>query len=86
MPDNYNKKPRTRSINPMQDYFSSMKTGAAGPIKSAFKFVEKKANEFAIKEIAKMNSKKIGDQISAWSKIGVPATAYEIYKANKKKD
>ena len=45
MPDNYNKKPRTRSINPMQDDFSSMKTGAAGPIKSAFKFVEKKANK-----------------------------------------
>jgi hypothetical protein len=86
MPDNYNKKPRTKSINPMQDDFSSMKTGAAGPIKSAFKYVEKAADQFAMREIAKMNSKKIGDHISAWSKIGVPAATYEIYKANKKKD
>ena len=46
--------------------------------------LQSKADQFGIDEIAKMNSSKISDQISAWSKIGVPATVYELMKLKKK--
>lgn len=48
--------------------------------------LQSKADQFGIDEIAKMNSSKISDQISAWSKIGVPATVYELLKLKKKKE
>jgi len=48
--------------------------------------LQSKADQFGIDEIAKMNSSKISDQISAWSKIGVPATVYELMKLKKKKE
>ena len=48
--------------------------------------IQSKADQFGIDEIAKMNSSKISDQISAWSKIGVPATVYELMKLKKKKE
>ena len=36
------------------------------------KKVQKKVDKFAEKEIKKMNSKKVFDQVSAWSKPGIP--------------
>ena len=49
------------------------------------KKLQKKADKFGEKEIRKMNSSKISDQISAWSKPGIPATAHSIYKTKKEK-
>ena len=54
-------------------------------LKKTGKTVEKKADAFAIKEIAKMNSKKLSDQINAHSKVGVPAVVYNVYKVKKDK-
>ena len=45
-------------------------------------------DKFAEKEIRKMNSSKVSDQISAWSKPGIPATVYAVKKTadDKKKE
>jgi hypothetical protein len=48
--------------------------------KKTGKAVQKKVDKFAEKEIKKMNSKKASDQISAWSKPGIPATVYAVKK------
>jgi hypothetical protein len=52
------------------------------------KKVQKKVDKFAEKEIKKMNSKKVSDQVSAWSKPGIPATVYAVKKTadDKKKE
>ena len=52
------------------------------------KKVQKKVDKFAEKEIKKMNSKKVSDQVSAWSKQGIPATVYAVKKTadDKKKE
>ena len=52
------------------------------------KKVQKKVDKFAEKEIKKMNSKKVSDQVSAWSKPGIPATVFAVKKTadDKKKE
>ena len=49
------------------------------------KKLQKKADKFGKEEIRKMNSSKVSDQISAWSKPGIPATIHAIYKTKKEK-
>jgi len=44
------------------------------------KKLQKKADKFGKEEIRKMNSSKVSDQISAWSKPGIPATVYAVKK------
>lgn len=81
--DKYKNKPKVKSINPMQDDLEEIGPGAAsaaygGAVRSAFKIIEKKFDDFAVKEIAKMNSPKIMDQLSAWSKPGVVGIGLSI--------
>jgi hypothetical protein len=49
------------------------------------KKLQRKADKFGKNEIRKMNSSKVSDQISAWSKPGIPATINAIYKTKKEK-
>lgn len=86
MSDRYNQKPRVRSINPMQDDFNSMKASGVSPIKAGLGKLNAKANEFAAKEIANMNSKSFKTQIKTWGKLVLPISLYTLYKERNSKN